>query len=111
MEKLLNKFDDILEELKRSPKYQDLLAVKKQLADNEEIKSLISEIKDLQKSIVKKEAEKKSFAKDEKIYLEKLNLLNSIPLYQEYSYLLDDIQVDLEIIRSSIEKEINKLTN
>ena len=111
MEKLLNKFDDILEELKRSPKYQDLLAVKKQLEDNEEIKSLISEIKGLQKTMVKKEAEKKSFAKEEEIYQEKLNLLNSIPLYQEYSYLLDDIQVDLEIIRSSIEKEINKLTN
>ncbi len=111
MEKLLNKFDDILEELKTSPKYQDLLAVKKQLADNEEIKSLISEIKDLQKTMVKKEAEKKSFAKDEKIYQEKLAILNSIPLYQEYSYLLDDIQVDLEILRSSVEKEINKLTN
>ena len=111
MEKLLNKFDDILEELKRSPKYQDLLAVKKQLEDNDEIKSLISEIKDLQKTMVKKEAEKKSFAKDEKIYQEKLAILNSIPLYQEYSYLLDDIQVDLEILRSSVEKEINKLTN
>lgn len=111
MEKLLNKFDDILEELKRSPKYQDLLAVKKQLAENEEINSLISEIKELQKTMVKKEASKKSFSKEEKNYQEKLTLLNSIPLYQEYSYLLDDIQVDLEILRSSIEKEINKITN
>lgn len=106
---LLEAFEAIIKEIKESEDYKNLLLITKELSKNKEIISLVEEIKELQKEIVSKEAQKKN-VKDELSKLDDLtkNLFN-IPIYTEYYYLNKNIQLEIDLLTKTIEKEINKV--
>lgn len=110
MEELTNKFDLVIAKLKEDPKYQNLLNIKEAISQNDELMSLIDELKTIQKNLANNEHLKEDTTNLEKLYQEKLNFLLEIPLYQEYSYLLEDLQEELDLITLRLEQELNKIS-
>ncbi len=108
-DKLSALFEEALNEIKESSTYKDLIAIRKKIELNDEITSLVAKIKDLQKNIVALEVAKKSTTKEEKelaLFQEKLF---SIPIYNEYYYLNEEIQIKLDTITKTVELAINKI--
>ena len=110
MEELTNKFDLVIAKLKEDPQYQNLLNIKEAISQNDELMSLIDELKTIQKNLANNEHLKEDTTNLEKLYQEKLNFLLEIPLYQEYSYLLEDLQEELDLITLRLEQELNKIS-
>ena len=89
MVKLLSpkeKIEELFETIKSSQEYKNYMEIKKIIEDNDEINSLVNEIKRLQQKSVKLEAKKDDSYKDvDRVIDEKVSQLNLIPLYQEYT--------------------------
>lgn len=105
---LLKLFDDLLDEIKNNKDYKKLIKITKELSNNTEVKSLIEEIKTLQKEIVSIEAVSQDANQD----LDKLDKLTKqlfdIPIYNKYYYLNKAVQLEIDILTNTIEKELNK---
>ena len=102
---VLDKVDEILSIIKGSPSYQKYLLLQEKMQNNDELTSLINEVKTLQKMVVN--------GKDKEVELqEKVNLLENNPLYREYNNTLGDINNQLSIIENTLnnyfEKKFNK---
>lgn len=108
-DEILLKIDELIEMIKNDNLYKRYVLVSKQMKDNEEIMSIIKNIKLLQKKAVNLEYRKEDISLIEKEIANNLNLLNSYPIYQEYSYLLEDLNSLFQDIKSSLEGYINDL--
>jgi len=106
---ILSKTDELIEMIKKDDLYKRYVLVSKQMKDNEEIMTIISDIKLLQKKAVNLEYKKEDISLVEKEISSKLNLLNSYPIYQEYSYLLEDLNGLFQEIKAILESYINGL--
>jgi len=106
---ILSKTDELIEMIKKDDLYKRYVLVSKQMKDNEEIMTIISDIKSLQKKAVNLEYKKEDISLVEKEISSKLNLLNSYPIYQEYSYLLEDLNGLFQEIKAILESYINGL--
>ena len=106
-EKVLTKVDDIVSYIQNSSNYQKFKQIEKKMQKNEEIVQKIERIKSLQKQMVKLEVEKKDISKLQKEVDEILRELNAIPIYQEYNYLLEDLNNTFQEIKTIIENYIN----
>ena len=82
--KILNEIDKIIKYIKNTEEYQSYIYLREKLLCNEKANNLISEIKNLQKKIVKLEQEKKDVTKEEERIKNNLAELNKIPLYVEF---------------------------
>ncbi len=109
-DKLLKLFEESLREIKESKAYQDLLVLREKLAENKEAIALIEEVKSLQKEIVRLEAKKQDSKNKEDELFEVQNKLFAIPLYSEYYYLNEEIQLELDMLSKTVEAEIAKIT-
>lgn len=109
MVKQLNtKIDELFETIHSSNEYKSYQEINKVLENNEEINKLIKEIKKLQQQAVKLEHQKDSSYKEiDKQIKEKLSILNSIPLYQEYIKKMEALNDILSTSSNQIEKYIN----
>ena len=81
---IIKKVDEIIQTIEESTIYQKYLDLKNQIDKNKELKTLINEVRVLQKDIVHK-------VKEKDVLENKLNELNSHPLYIEYINTLDEI--------------------
>jgi len=106
---ILSKTDELIEMIKKDDLYKRYVLVSKEMKDNEEIMTIISDIKLLQKKAVNLEYKKEDISLVEKEISSKLNLLNSYPIYQEYSYLLEDLNGLFQEIKAILESYINGL--
>ena len=80
-----NKIDELFAAINYYYEYKAYLEIGKVLESNEEINLLVSEIKELQKKSVRLEEEGNLEYKEvDKLIEEKVNKLNSFPIYQEY---------------------------
>lgn len=102
------KIDELFETIKNSNEYKAYQNIGEVLDKNEEIKSLVEEIKKLQQESVRLEEEGNDKYKEiDKTIEEKVNLLNSIPVYQEYLRRMDEFNDVIASSRDTIEKYIN----
>ena len=102
------KIDELFETIKNSNEYKAYHNIGEVLDKNEEIKSLVEEIKKLQQESVRLEEEGNDKYKEiDKTIEEKVNLLNSIPVYQEYLRRMDEFNDVIASSRNTIEKYIN----
>lgn len=104
-----DKFDDIVKEIEISYNYQKYLELKKKMLDNDKINKLIAEIKVLQKSLVKKEYNKDDFSYEEEEINKRLDELNSIPLYIEFSKYQSLVDEELVLIKDKINNYIDNI--
>lgn len=110
-DKTLDIIDQILEVIKNSEEYQKYIEVSNKMQNNKKVMALIKEIKDLQKSIVKKEYHKEDISLLEKDIDEKIKQLEEIPIYLEYTYLQEDLNDSISLIKNRIENYIDKIIN
>lgn len=114
MNDILSKVDEIIDYIKDSDLYKKYLFIENQMNNNQEIKSLVNDIKKLQKQAVHEQYlnnnDKKVKELDEKIN-NKLEKLNTIPLYSEYINIKEELNNIFSNIKNTIEVYINKKTS
>lgn len=107
----LDKFDELIDLIKNSPDYKKYKTLEKIMKNDKEIMMLIEEVKCYQKQIVKlKVVGKDTKELEEKIKID-LEKLENIPVYVEYNYLQTDLNELFQIIKNTIEKCLNDITN
>lgn len=116
MEKLyktevLKKVDELIVLIKESYDYQRYVQLSERMKNDKEIMTLIEEVKFLQKKIVNLEYRGEDTKKLESDIEERLLQLDSYPIYQEYSYLTEDLNVLFQSIKNILEDYINKKIN
>lgn len=112
MENYMNikdKFGEIINSIENSYNYQKYLQLKKEMLSNEKINNLISEIKTIQKELVKKEYNKLDFASEEQEINKRLDILDSIPLYVEYNKYQSLVNEELTLIKDKINNYIDNI--
>ncbi len=111
MNDIIKKVDELINLIKESKEYREYLNLKEILRKDEDITSLIEEIKKSQRNIVRLKQNGKSFEKEEETINKNLDLLNNFPIYVEFSYLQKELNDEFQIIKDLLESEINKITN
>ena len=104
-----NKIDELFDTIKNSKEYKAYQNIGEVLNNNEEVNSLVEEIKELQQESVKLEEENNPKYKEiDKIIEEKVNTLNNIPVYKEYLRRMDEFNDIIASSKNNIEKYINE---
>ena len=107
MEKLNKEVDELINYIKESSDYQKCIKLKKQMDSDEEIKSLVSKIKVMQKKYIKSNY-------DENIKRELDNLeeiLNCIPVYVIYNQSLEKVNEMINYVNDSLNDYFYNLLN
>lgn len=103
-----NKIDELFAAINDSEEYQAYLKIGKVLENDEEINSLVTEIKELQQRSVRLEEEGNlEYKKIDEVIEEKVKLLNSKPIYQEYLRRMNTFNDIIAESSNNIEKYIN----
>lgn len=106
-DKILNKTDELIDLIKNNEDYKRYMYLHEEMKKNKEIMSLISKIKKLEQTVINKEYRKEDTSLEEQEISSLKKELLSYPTYQEYSYLMDDIDNMFQNIREILEKNIN----
>ena len=102
------RIDDLFNAIKDSSEYKNYLEIGKILDSDDSVKDLVEEIKSLQQESVKLEYNNDlSYKEIDKIIEEKVNILNSKPIYKEYLNRMNSFNDILSESSNSIEKYIN----
>ena len=110
-DEVLEKIDEIISYIKSSDTYKKYIDVEAKMKNNADIMDKVNKVKSLQKEIVKLEIDNKDVSHLEKEIKEILLILNTYPIYQEYSYLLEDLDNTYQYIKFIIEKYLNEIIN
>jgi len=109
--KIIEKAVEIVELIKNSDLYKDYINVSSKMKNNKEIMGLIDEVKEIQKQIVKEEYKGIDISSLEYDLNEKLEKLDTYPIYLDYKELQEQLNEEIQMIREKIEKHINEITN
>ncbi len=104
MDDIKKDIDKLFDEFESSSLYQKYLSVEKQMLANENITSLLDEIRRLQK-IFANTKDKNVELKIESLY----DSLKEIPLYQSYLIIMDEINQKLYGVKEIFEKYFSDL--
>ena len=99
------KLDEIVKYITNSYSYKKCIELKKDMNDDL-IKGEVNEIKKLQKLYIR---EKDDDIKD--ILDEKVNKLNSMPIYSEYNYYLEDVNNMINLVKDELNDYFYELLN
>ena len=103
-----NKIDELFQAINESDEYKAYLNIGSVLERDEEINKLVAEIKELQqKSVRLEEAGNLEYKEVDKVIEDKVALLNSKPIYQEYLRRMNEFNDILAMSSSQIEKYVN----
>ena len=103
MENLLNKVDDLVSTIKDSKEYKHYLELEDKISNNEEILSLINEVKSIEKKIVNGKSKDNTDKLKKELDL-LINKLNEYPLYVEYI----ELQEEFNNLFGTIKDKLNK---
>ena len=107
MENVNHAIDEIVNYIKSSSEYKNVISIKKQMNANDELNSIISSIKNIQKKYVRSGYDSKY--KEE---LDRLNeQLNEIPIYYIYQNNLDVINQKINYIKDTLNDYFYHLFN
>lgn len=102
------KINELFESIKNSKEYLAYQNIGQVLNENEEVNNLVNEIKKLQQDSVRLEEENNPKYKEvDKLIEEKVEKLNSIPVYQEYLRRMNEFNDVIANSRNNIEEYIN----
>lgn len=102
------KIDELFEAINNSDEYKAYQNIGNVLEKDEEINNLVAEIKQLQQKSVRLEEEGNDEYKEvDKIIEEKVTILNSKPVYQEYLKRMNELNDILAMSSNQIEKYVN----
>lgn len=107
-QKMKNKMDELIETVQNDPLYQRYLLAKKSMQENKEIMDLINQVKEKQKCIVRASGNKEDSSIYEEEIASLMSKLEKYPIYQEYSYLQEDLNEMFQELKFLIENSINK---
>ncbi len=110
-DKLHEKIDEMISIIQSSDEYKKYMEISSKMAQDEEIMTLIHEIKELQKKIVKEESMGHDINLIEEDINKKIKLLEEYPIYLDYMYLQEDLNNTMQMIKESIEKYLYNITN
>lgn len=110
-DKILEKIDEIVSMIQNSEKYIRYIEVSNKMKENKELLEKIDAIKEMQQQLVKEEAKGNNIEEIDKKLKEKLKELEEVPLYIEYTYLQEDLNDSISLVREKIENYINEITN
>ena len=103
-----NKIEELFQAINESEEYQAYLNIGSVLEKNEEINTLVNDIKKLQQKSVQLEYQgNESYKEVDKEIEEKVNLLNSKPIYQEYLRRMNEFNDILAESSHQIEEYVN----
>lgn len=103
-----NKIDELFQAIQNSSEYQAYLNIGSVMDQDEEIKSLVAEIKGLQQESVQLEYQGDIRYQDIDNEIEKkVEKLNNKPIYQEYLRRMNEFNDILAMSSSNIEKYVN----
>ena len=102
------KIDALIDTIKESQEYKRYIEIDKVLNKNKEINNLVNDVKKMQQRAVMLEYYKDHRYKklDDKVK-KLIDELNSIPLYQEYTRRLNDLNDMISYVTYNIEEYIN----
>ena len=109
--KVLSKIDEIIDYIKDSNTYKRFNIVEEQMSNNDELMSLINEIKVIQQEIVKREEIDLDTQDLSNMYQALKKELYSYPIYVEYNELLEELDNTYQEIKIIIEKYLNDKIN
>ena len=102
------KIDELFDTIKNSKEYLAYQNIGEVLKDNDEVNNLVDEIKKLQqKSVRLEEAGNDEYKEVDKVIEEKVALLNSKPIYQEYLRRMNEFNDILAMSSNQIEQFVN----
>lgn len=108
---VLEKIDEIVSYIEESDVYKKYREIELKMKNDSDVMDRIDKIKSIQKDIVKLEVNKVDVTALEKEIELIFEELNSYPIYQEYSYLQEDLNNTFQDIKSIIENYINGKLN
>ena len=109
--KVLSKIDEIIDYIKDSNTYKRFIFIEEEMNKNKELMNLISNIKIIQKDLVRKENKGINTTELNKEYISLKNELNSYPIYIEYNELLEELDNTYQEIKYIIENYLNNKLN
>lgn len=107
MEKLYKALDEVISCIEESEEYKMCLSLKEKMSTNEEIVSLVEEVKRLQKLYVKKEYDNNIKKELDEVYKK----LNEIPIYNIYLNNLEKVNEKIEFVKDNLNDYFYRLLN
>lgn len=101
---IIQKTEEIVQLVKDSPQYQDYLLLEDKMKNHSRIPQLISNIKILQKKLVRLEVMGKSDEKVDSEITKLINQLEEIPLYLDFISAQIDLNESFQSIKQTIEE-------
>lgn len=108
---ILKKVDELVNYIKNSNDYIKYQQLVKEVKSNNEIMNIIEEVKLLQKTAVNKEYLKEDTKDINKKIKTNLEKLEAYPIYQEMTYLQEDLNNLFMTIKNMLDDYINKQIN
>ena len=108
-EEIIKKVSELIEIIKESNDYKKYTELKDKMKNNKDIMDLVNKIKKEEQQLVNKKYRKEDTKELEKNIDKNKKELMSYPIYQEYSYLQEDLNNMFQNIKSIIENSINKV--
>lgn len=109
MDNLELEFNELINIIKDTKEYKNYVSLKDRLESNDDISSLVKEIKDLQKESVRLESKGQDFSKVDLDIKQKLVYLNNIPVYNDYIESLELLNDILVLVKNRFDKFIEEL--
>ena len=107
MEKVYKSLEEVINEIKNSSEYKEVLDIKEKMNENEELVELIEKVKELQKKYVRTNFD--SNIKEELDRVE--NKLNDIPIYNIYLEKLELVNNKTNYVKDSLNDYFDNLLN
>lgn len=107
-----NKIEELFNTIENTKEYIEYNEIKELLINNKEIMNLIKEIKKLQKKATYEEASHQtSYHETDKLIQEKIDNLNSYPLYHEFITKKENLNDMLAFVTNIINKYLEDIIN
>lgn len=111
MNEISNKVGELVDLIKQSDDYQEYISLMNIMKEDKDINFLIKEIKDSQKKIMKLKSLGEDYSSYDELIKKDFDRLGTFPIYVEFSSLQEKLNTSFQVIKESIEKEINSITN
>ena len=111
MNDIIDASEKLIESIKNNKEYIKYLNLRKIIQKDQDIMGLINEVKSIQKRIVNLEIKHEDISSLEKELKKKLEILNTYPIYLEFTDLQKEINIMLQVIKNTIEKNLYNITN
>ena len=103
----MEKLDKVINYILNSDEYKNCISIKKKMSENEELTSLINEVKELQKRYIKS-----NYDSNIKNELDNKNdELNSIPIYNIYNNNLNKVNEMIDYVQDELNDYFYKVVN